>query len=140
MRKRKGSFLVFSLLIFTILILFMSVVLHLLNTNNQQIKLQEQKMEAYYLAYSGAELAKEALFKNNNELFNKIRADKNKIYDEDLILDNGQITIIAKQSNNENYPSWIEIKSTSTLNDTDITYTRVLYINPEDPGEQVWVN
>ncbi len=140
MRKRKGSFLVFSLLIFTILILFMSVVLHLLNTNNQQIKLQEQKMEAYYLAYSGAELAKEALFKNNNELFNKIRADKNKIYDEDLILDNGEIKIIAKQSTDENYPGWIEINSISTLNDTEITYTRILYINPEDPGEQVWVN
>lgn len=140
MRKRKGSFLVFSLLIFTILILFMSVVLHLLNTNNQQIKLQEQKMEAYYLAYSGAELAREALFKDNNELFNNIKSGREKEYTENLILDNGQITITAEQSNNENYPSWIEIKSTSTLNDTDITYTRILYINPEDPGEQVWVN
>ncbi len=140
MRKRKGSFLVFSLLIFTILILFMSVVLHLLNTNNQQIKLQEQKMEAYYLAYSGAELAKEALFKDNNELFNNIKDGRNEFYDEELILDNGKINVRAEQSNNENYPSWIEIKSTSTLNDTDITYTRILYINPEDPGEQVWVN
>jgi hypothetical protein len=118
----------------------MSVVLHLLNTNNQQIKLQEQKMEAYYLAYSGAELAREALFKDNNELFNNIKSGREKEYTENLILDNGQITITAEQSNNENYPSWIEIKSTSTLNDTDITYTRILYINPEDPGEQVWVN
>jgi hypothetical protein len=118
----------------------MSVVLHLLNTNNQQIKLQEQKMEAYYLAYSGAELAREALFKDNNELFNNIRSDKIEFYDEELILDNGKIEIIAEQSNNENYPGWIEIKSTSTLNDTNITYTRILYINPVDPGEQVWVN
>lgn len=140
MRKRKGSFLVFSLLIFTILILFMSVVLHLLNTNNQQIKLQEQKMEAYYLAYSGAELAKEALFKDNNELFNIIKDDKNFSKTNNLTLDNGEIEITAKQSTNENYPGWIEINSTSTLNDTDITYTRILYINPEDPGEQVWVN
>jgi hypothetical protein len=97
-------------------------------------------MEAYYLAYSGAELAKEALFKDNNELFNNIKDGRNEFYDEELILDNGKINVRAEQSNNENYPSWIEIKSTSTLNDTDITYTRILYINPEDPGEQVWVN
>ncbi|TJX68661.1 hypothetical protein E8P77_01875 [Soehngenia saccharolytica] len=140
MRKRKGSFLVFSLLIFMVLILFVTVILHLLNTNNYQIRLQEQTMEAYYLAYSGTVLAKESLFMDNNDLFKKLKGNNTIVYTQKLTLDNGIINITAKQSNNENYEGWIEINSIATLDDAEMTFTRVLYINPEDPGENVWVN
>ena len=137
--KRQGSALAFVLIIFLIVSVLTSSILFIFNNNLKQAKRQQDSLEAYYLAYSGAELAYTAL-QTEESGKKKYEGLTESGEPSSLLYGNGRIDILAKVSNKENFTGWIEIRSTGTLNKNSQSYTRTLYFNPGNPAERVWKN
>lgn len=151
--NKKGSALVYVILIFmTVAILGFSVI-YMNDTNRIQAKQQEHSMEAYYLAYSGIEMGYAALLANSNDLFNQINTGKitrldsvtnsntkNKDSNGHIIYGSGKIDIKIEKAKSGQYKDWIKITSIGYVQDLKVSKTRVLYINPDDPAEVNWNN
>lgn len=74
--KHRASLLVSALVIFTFLTTIVLVIFTYANTNLNHAKRQEEGIHAYYLAYSGAEMAYEALKKEAEGLPGKDFTEK----------------------------------------------------------------
>lgn len=139
--KRQGSALAFVLVIFLVISILVSSILYIFNNNLKQAKRQQDSIEAYYLAYSGAELAYAALMTDvsGSKKYNELVDDDDELT-ETVEFGNGKIDILAKLSDEENFDEWIEIRSTGTLNKNNQSYTRTLFFNPGNPADRVWRN
>lgn len=139
--NKKGSALVYVILIFmTVAILGFSVI-YMNDTNRIQAKQQEHSMEAYYLAYSGIEMGYTALLADSSDLLYKFKkGDITKLNENKRIYGNGKIDIKIEKVNNGIYKDWIKITSIGYVQDLKVSKTRVLYINPDNPAEVNWDN
>lgn len=140
LKNRKGGVLAFVLIIFLIVTIIASSILYIFNTNLKQAKHQQDRMEAYYLAYSGAEIAYAALNENNTILANLVANPSAKEETKNIIFGNGKIDVVAMKTDETNFNGWIKITSTAVLNKNGVSYTRVLYFDPSNPADKVWVN
>ena len=139
--NRQGSALAFVLIIFLVLSILTLSILFIFNNNLKQAKRQQDSIEAYYLAYSGAELAYTALL---TEVSGKKKyttlTGSNEFTESKISFGNGKIDILAKISKDKNFEGWIEIRSTGTLDKNNQSYTRTLLFNPGNPVDRVWKN
>ncbi len=139
--KRQGSAYAFVLVVFLIISIIGSSILFIFNNNLKQAKRQQDSLEAYYLAYSGVEMAYAALLskKPNGDL--KLKdLDSNELVENNINYGNGTINILAKKSERENFENWIEITSTGILSRNNLSYTRTLYFDPDNPIDMIWEN
>lgn len=63
-KKRKGSTLALTLIIFAVLMIFGTFILSFMVTENKQAMYYQNKTQAYYLARSGADIAEKAIVKH----------------------------------------------------------------------------
>ncbi|WP_312702230.1 hypothetical protein [Sedimentibacter sp.] len=140
--KRKGSALAFVLVGFLIISIIGSSILFIFNTNLKQAKGQQDSLEAYYLAYSGAEMAYSSLLTKTGSKYKyeEITKDGKTLTENNIVYGNGKINVVAKKSNNDDFKDWIVITSTSTLDRNGVTYTRKLYFDPENHVDMIWIN
>jgi type II secretory pathway pseudopilin PulG len=120
--KRQGSAYAFVLVVFLIISIIGSSILFIFNNNLKQAKRQQDSLEAYYLAYSGVEMAYAALLskKPNGDL--KLKdLDSNELVENNINYGNGTINILAKKSERENFENWIEITSTGILSRNNLS-------------------
>ena len=140
LKKRRGSVLVFVLIIFLVVSIITSTVIFILNNNLKQAKHQQDRMEAYYLAYTGAELAYAALNENKTKLDKLVADPTSKEETKDISFGNGTIDVVARKTDEENFKGWVKIISIAVLDKNDVSYTRILYFDPSNPAKKVWVN
>lgn len=139
--KRQGSALIFVLIAFLVISILGSSIIFIFNSNLKQAKLQQDNLEAYYLAYSGAEMAYASLMTISAGKYKYTEiTDGRTLEENDIEYGNGKISIVAKKSDDEDFEGWIEIKSTAVLNRNNLSYTRTLCFNPEDPFDILWIN
>lgn len=138
-RNNRGSALVFIVIAFLIVTILASSVLFIFNTNLKQAKHQEYSLEAYYLAYSGVEMAFSAITENSNELLNQI-INGATFTEDDIDFGRGKIDIVAAKTEETNFLDWIKISATGTLDSNNQSYTRSMYVNPSNTNDFVWVN
>ena len=145
--KRRGSVYAFVLVALMILSILGSSILFMFNTNLKQAKREQDRLEAYYLAYSGAEMAYASLMTlessgtfRNKYKFKRITDNNETFVQNNVAYGKGKIKITAKKSDEENFEDWIEITSTAVLDRNNVTYTRTLYFNPDNPFEMIWTN
>lgn len=142
-REEKGSALVMVLIVFLVVMILGTSVIFVFSTNLTQAKHQQDSMEAYYLSYSGIEMAFAALVADGNEKLNQLTRASNPVAEHretDIRLGNGKVTVVAKKATDAEYVGWIEIESTAKLTRNDITYVRSMVFNPVNPTEMVWIN
>src|SRR5690554_1687535 len=72
LRKRKGSTLAFTIIIFAVLMIFATFTLGFMVTENKQSIHYHNKTQAYYYARSGVEVVEEALIDRLNSFSNDI--------------------------------------------------------------------
>ncbi|MDD2534430.1 MAG: hypothetical protein PHC86_07000 [Eubacteriales bacterium] len=143
-RHKKGSALATTLIMFLIVALFGTIVITIANQNLLESKRQESSIEAYYLAYSGVEMAFSSLKANDNLLFEQIKQNAaNTLVENDISFGNGTIDIAVRQASQtagdpQAYAGWIKISSIATLDNGSFTKSRVLYIDPNDQRNIVW--
>lgn len=142
LKRRKGSALAFVLIILLGISILTTSLLYIFNTNLKQAKYQQDRIEAYYLAYSGAEMAYSALLtkKSDGRLKLTDLTPGNELTQRDISYGNGKIDISAKISKDENFDGWIKITATGTLNKNNLSYTRSLFFDPANPVNKMWKN
>ncbi len=97
MKNRKGSTLVIVLMVFAVLSILATVTLSFMLTENKQSIHQKNKIEAYYIARSGAEATEAAIREIYEEADKEIERLKEKI----VTLKNDEENYTSKKSNLE---------------------------------------
>ncbi len=147
--KRQGSILIAVLCIFVLVSAFALIVYNYAMNNLQQAKIQEENMRAYYLAYSGCEMAYAALVQESGgkwEHYLSGFSKKDQILkksDLNILDDNDSITIqIEKVSDTSSqFKGWVEIKSTGKSNEKSRfpgEKVKYLYVSPKDHKKLFW--
>jgi hypothetical protein len=146
--NKKGIALVYAILILVVVSILSVSVLALFSSNLRQEEYQKEYMEAYYLAYSGIQMAFSAItaednLGNPNDLFNKLKngsiseCTQNGIsYGAGVI----NIKVIKINDISSTYNGLIKITSTGKLNSNGFSVTRCLYIDPLDQQNVMWEN
>lgn len=141
MTNETGGTLAFVVILLMVLSVLVASVLLLFNNNLKQAKLQEDNMEAYYLAYSGVEMAYAALLADSNEKLKELTRLTSPVASHvtnNVAVGGGEVDLIAVKSTDVGFEGWIKITSTATLTKNGQTYTRILYFDPADPTKKVW--
>jgi uncharacterized membrane protein len=142
-RSRKGSALALVVMVLFVISAFSAIVMMLFRSNLDLTMRQNRNTEAYYLAYSGAELAYAALAADNNDLFNRLKAGSISSRSQTINADNGTVYVVATRVETGttyygNYPHWIMITATGTVTNGGLSRTRILLIDSDDPRNMVW--
>lgn len=137
----RGSALVYVFVIIIALSVLTMTILSILASNTKQAQYQQDSMEAYYLAYSGVQMAYSALLANNNAKMNELTRTTNPVAEErqtGISYGNGKITVVAIESTDAGYEGWILITAVGTLDRNNMQYTRSMYFDPSNPIDMVW--
>lgn len=141
-KEERGAALMYVLLMLLVLTIFTGSALTIFSSNLKQAKYQQDSVEAYYIAYSGVEMAFAALMADSKAKTNDLVAstDPNfKFSEDDIALGNGTVNIVASKSSDAGFEGWIKITASAVLTRNNQTYVRSMYFNPADPNETVWL-
>ncbi len=137
LKNRKGSALVFILIILLIMSLLGTSILSLFSTNLKQAKLQQDSLQAYYLAYTGVEIAYAALLDDAAKL-KEITNNKKELTENNINFGDGKISVKSKLTTMANFDGWVEISSIGTLNKNNLEYKRTMLFDPTNPVDVYW--
>ena len=147
--NNRGVALIYVVLVLLIVSIFSVSILAIFNGNLNQEEYQKQYAKAYYLAYSGVQMAFSALNVSGtpSDLFTQLKngtISKLPLVGTQQVISFGDGTIaisaIKITDPTSPYIGWIKISSTGTLSSNSISVTRCLYINPIDQKDTVWKN
>ena len=142
-KRSQGGLLAFVLLAFLAISVFSLSILFVFNNNFKMAKYQGDSMEAYYVAYSGVEIAYAALLSNSSAKLIELTRTLHPVSEHtenDLLIGNGTVDIIAKITQDTGFENWVKITAVATMNQTGAIYRRTMYFKPSDPTNIVWVN
>ena len=135
--KRRGSALAFVIVMMMVIGLLSFSMASVFNSNLKQAKYQQDSQEAYYLAYSGALIAYEALLANGyTKLY--VLTGGGTLPAQDMTFDNGDAIVTAVVSSDTNFEGLIKIVSTANLTRNNFKYTRTMYFDPDNPLDILW--
>lgn len=144
--SKKGVALVYAVIVLMVISILTSAILLTFSANFNQINHQKKYAEAYYLAYSGVQMAFGALIADDdtgmpNDLFNKFKnGTVSQLTQENIAYGSGEIDISVIKVNDSasNFNGWIMIQSTATLSQSGFTLTRIFYVDPYDQKNTAW--
>lgn len=147
--ERRGSALIIVLCFFVIISTFALIIFRLSMGNTNQAKIQEEDMRAYYLAYSGCEMAYAALVQAaSGQKWEKYVSSFGtemktlKKADLDILGDKDEIVIqVEKAPDSSGFKGWLQIAASATSNkDSRFAGEKVkyLYVNPKDHLKLFW--
>lgn len=138
-RNKRGFALIFVMVAMIIMFTLVSIVVNVTQANTLQAGLQEKKLQAYYVARSGAELAYEILLTTTPSLLDSFAANVNLVMQEndvDFGYGTADITITSFDPGDTQQ---IRIKSVGSLEDgTSRTVILEFYINYDDYSNMTW--
>lgn len=137
LKKRKGAALAWVLIMMVVVGILAISMSAIFTSNLKQTKYQQDSLEAYYLAYSGALVAYEALLANNNQKLYILTGGGN-LPSEEMTFDNGKSTVTAVVSTDTNFENLIKIVSIGKLSRNNFEYTRTMYFDPANPLDILW--
>ena len=136
-KNRDGAALVFVVIIMMIIGIISMSIATVFNSNLRQTKYQQDSLEAYYLAYSGALVAYEALLDGEPSKY-YVLTNGGSLSPQNMSFDNGNVTVTAVVSTDKNFEDLIKIVSTSTLTRNNFKYTRTMYFDPANTLDILW--
>lgn len=119
-------------------------VLFVFDNNFLQSRSQEHRIEAYYIAYSGIEMAYSALIANSEAKLKELTratAPVSQHTQTGLVIGDGKVDLVAKLATDPNFDGWVIITAKATLDKNGFSYTRSLLFDPSDPtnpSKRVW--
>lgn len=139
LKNRRGSIFAFVSVLLAIVAIFTTTIIFINMSNLRQVITQEERMKAYYLAYSGAEMAYAALFKGRDkgeaiidkfdEKFDGVEAEKIAIGKE------GYATVEIDYDYEKDK---VTITSTGTYEPSNRTVTLKMSFYKEYPQIKLW--
>jgi len=139
LKNRRGSIFAFVSVLLAIVAIFTTTIIFINMSNLRQVITQEEEIKAYYLAYSGAEMAYAALFKIDSDtksIFDTFNNNDEKIGPEKIDLDkDGHITVVV---NYDSERKTVTITSTGTYEPSNRTVTLKMSFYKEYPQIKLW--
>lgn len=141
-QNENGASLVFVLMVMLVVMIFSATAMMIFSSNLNQAKHQQDRLEAYYLSYSGIEMAFEALLADKMDQTKKILSQPNGyvLETKDIEIGKGKIDIKASKSSDPGTEGWIKITSIAVLTRNDLTFSRTMYFDPDNPNDTFWLN
>lgn len=136
-KKRTGAAMVFVIILMMVVGILSMSMATVFSSNLRQTKFQQDSLEAYYLAYSGALVVYEALLDDYNKIY-VLTEDGGTLPIQNLSFDNGDAIVTAVLSTDTNFEDLIKIVSTATLSKNNFEYTRTMYFDPANPLDILW--
>lgn len=136
-KKRTGAAMVFVIILMMVVGILSMSMATVFSSNLRQTKFQQDSLEAYYLAYSGALVVYEALLDDYNKIY-VLTEDGGTLDTQYLSFDNGDAIVTAVLSTDTNFEDLIKIVSTATLSKNNFEYTRTMYFDPANPLDILW--
>lgn len=136
-KKRTGAAMVFVIILMMVVGILSMSMATVFSSNLRQTKFQQDSLEAYYLAYSGALVVYEALLDDYNKIY-ELTEDGGTLDTQYLSFDNGDAIVTAVLSTDTNFEDLIKIVSTATLSKNNFEYTRTMYFDPANPLDILW--
>lgn len=134
--KRKGSAIVWAIILFTIIVILATSIIFIARQNTVETVGQEQRIRAYYLSLSGIEIGYAALMAPDSspgpKYINRFDASKANVTNTQTIKDGsttigkvditiGNVTVDGKR--------WIQVKSVGTLAGSNVSVSSSLRID-----------
>jgi len=135
-RVEKGAALVMVIIAFLVITILATSVLVMTQSNTAQVSSQEDAMETYYIARSGAEATYQALIETSPSMLTQFSAG-NTIVTDTIIFDEGSADV-SIQGFNEGSTRRIRIISVGTSNGTVSTKRSVLEFDYVGYGKLKW--
>ena len=140
LKNRRGSIFAFVSVLLAIVAIFTTTIIFINMSNLRQVITQEERMKAYYLAYSGADMAYAALFKidsyTRKSIFDTFNNNDVEIGPEEIDLDkDGHITVVV---NYDSERKTVTITSTGTYRPSNRTVTLKMSFYKEYPQIKLW--
>ena len=140
LKNRRGSIFVFVSVILSIVAIFTTTIIFINMSNTRQVISQEEEIKAYYLAYSGADMAYAALFKidsyTRKSIFDTFNNNDVEIGPEEIDLDkDGHITVVV---NYDSERKTVTITSTGTYRPSNRAVTLKMSFNVNFPDTKLW--
>jgi type II secretory pathway component PulK len=147
--KKNGYAYVTVMMVLSILLIFITMIMALFNSNFLQSKSQEKNIQSYYLARSGIDLGVAALMLkgsggDNDTLLYKDFSSVSKpnvastpTLNQTLTLGNGivEIKIHALDISGER---WVEVQAIGTLSENNVSKKVILQFLVDNPAQQKW--
>lgn len=137
-KKRTGAAMVFVVILMLVVGILSMSMATVFSSNLRQTKYQQDSLEAYYLAYSGALVVYEALLEDYNKIYVLTEDDGGTLDTQYLSFDNGDAIVTAVLSTDSNFEDFIKIVSIATLSRNNFEYTRIMYFDPANPLDILW--
>ncbi len=95
-KSNKGYSLITVMIYFMILAILAASAMFVSMSYTKQVINQREYIQAYYLAFSGAEIGYSALFVDDEDLLDQFRTIPNKTLEDEINMDAGKISIKVK--------------------------------------------
>lgn len=145
-KKRKGIAFVWMLIVFTVLMIFMVSIVYIARQDILETRMQEERLQTYYIALAGIDLTYAALMNPDNTppvidtVINNLKLDNTPIKDIISIEISGEkkgeasITIDRIKKDEVN---WIRIVSVGKLEEKNIKVKSTMRINEDNKNQIV---
>ena len=139
LKNRRGSIFAFVSVLLAIVAIFTTTIIFINMSNLRQVITQEERMKAYYLAYSGAEMAYAALFKGRDKgeaIIDKFDEKFDGVEAEDIAIGKEGYATVGIDYDYEKYK--VTITSTGTYRPSNRTVTLKMSFYKEYPQIKLW--
>lgn len=145
-KNRKGSALVWMIIAFTITLIMMSSIIFLTQQDIRETRMQEERLQTYYIALGGVDLTYAALMDTSYDPIKletaiaKLKANSTPLTDSISIDLDGELIGTADVSIkrvNINDINWIQITSVGKLANKNTIITTTMRINETNPNQLV---
>ena len=140
-KNRDGSVLAFVLVILSVFTIFAMSALHITLTNTKQVTLQQNSIQAYYFAYSGAEIAYAALLKSDNNgksILDTFQDGNIDMGPDEIDIDGDGTDDVKVVVNYDSKKKSVLITSTGIDNSSDKSTTLKMSFNVDYPTVKLW--
>ncbi|WFA09179.1 hypothetical protein [Tissierella sp. Yu-01] len=141
LKNRDGSVLAFVLVILSVFTIFAMSALHITLTNTKQVTLQQNSIQAYYFAYSGAEIAYAALLKSDNNgksILDTFQDGNIDMGPDEIDIDGDGTDDVKVVVNYDSKKKSVLITSTGIDNSSDKSTTLKMSFNVDYPTVKLW--
>lgn len=134
LKSNNGAALVVVLITFLVMSILTLSIIYLNATNTRQVINQKEYYQAYYLAYSGVEIAYSALLMDGGGLLTEFKNNPKTEGPQNISFGEGKIDVTIKSDSTEK----ITITSTGTLDESGKSVTLTMFFPADYPTLQKW--
>lgn len=151
LKNRKGAALAWMLMAFTVLMILMTSIVYITTQDIRETRMQEERIQTYYIALAGIELTYAAVmnptlehnnaikFKELDKIFTKLDDNENTPLADAIEIGDGTkgIANVTMKKVTKDEKDWLQITSVGKLAGKNTEVTSIMRINRANPNQVI---